>query len=132
VKFIHPVANLPLASRHRVSRISFHPTQSYVAVQSHDRSVEIFRIRTEEEVRKKQARRKKRAQEKKKQGKAVEEKPDDDDSEIALVDMFTPHLVLRTSGKIKSFDYGTDEKAAKPDIQVSSWSYFRALELTIF
>lgn len=122
------MASLPLASRHRVSQISFHPTQAYVAVQSHDRSVEIFRIRTEEEIRKKQARRKKRAQGKKKQGNAIEGKPDDGDPEITLVDMFTPHLVVRASGKIRSFDYGTDDKAAKIGIQVSSYIYFHVFE----
>ncbi|KXN83719.1 hypothetical protein AN958_00861 [Leucoagaricus sp. SymC.cos] len=117
-KFIHPVASLPLASRHRVSQISFHPSQACVAVQSHDRSVEVFRIRTEDEIRKKQARRKKRAQEKKKLGKIVEERPEEDDSGITLVDMFTPHLVVRASGKIRSFDYGLDDKSAKPGIQL--------------
>ena len=49
---IHPVTTLSLSSKHRVSQITFHPSQPYVSVQSHDRSVEIFRIRTEEEVRK--------------------------------------------------------------------------------
>ncbi|KAJ3573882.1 hypothetical protein NP233_g2154 [Leucocoprinus birnbaumii] len=118
-QFIHLVASLPLASRHRVSQISFHPTQAYVSVQSHDRSVEIFRIRTKEEIRKKQARRKKRAQEKKKQGKAAaEEQAEEDEPEITLVDMFTPHLVVRASGKIRSFDYGSDDKNAKPGIQL--------------
>lgn len=88
-------------------------------MQSHDRSVEVFRIRTEEEIRKKQARRRKRAQEKKKQGKVAEERQEEDDSQIALVDMFTPHLVVRASGKIRSFDYGVGEKTTKPGIQVN-------------
>ena len=93
---IHPVTTLPLSSNHRVSQIAFHPTKPYLAVQSHDRSVEIFRIRTEEEVRKKQARRKKRAEEKKKQtktkgkgkGKAganSEDEEEESEEEITLV-----------------------------------------------
>ncbi|XP_006460011.1 hypothetical protein AGABI2DRAFT_202593 [Agaricus bisporus var. bisporus H97] len=118
VKFIHAIASLPLASRHRVSQISFHPTQAYVSILSHDRSVEVFRIRTEEEIRKKMARRKKRAQEKKKLGKLTEEKEEEGDPEITLVDMFTPHLVVRASGKIRSFDYGADEKTVKAEFQL--------------
>ncbi|RDB22656.1 putative WD repeat-containing protein C3D6.12 [Hypsizygus marmoreus] len=121
-KMIHPVSALPLASRHRVSQIAFHPAQPYLAVQSHDRSVEIFRIRTEEEVRKKQLRRKKRAKEKKqldegkgknKKGEAEAEQMEQDgeEDEIKLVDLFTPHVVVRASGKIRSFDFGGEASA---------------------
>lgn len=127
---IHPVADLPLSSRHRVAQLSFHPTQAYLAVQSHDRSVEIFRIRTEEEVKKKQIRRKKRAKEKKdrKSAKGVgtikEDEPEghevaDDSADIKLVDLFTPYLVVRASGKIRSFDFGPDDVGSKGGIQVS-------------
>lgn len=116
---IYPVTSLPLSSRHRVSQIMFHQTQPYLAVQSHDRSVEIFRIRTEEEVRKKQARRKKRSKEKKKI-KDTEDKDSDSDGEveIKLVDLFTPYLVVRASGKIRSFDFGADDKGHKGGTQV--------------
>jgi U3 small nucleolar RNA-associated protein 12 len=103
---IHPVADLPLSSRHRVSQITFHPSQPYLAVQSHDRSVEIFRIRSEDEVRKKQARRKKRAKEKSGTGGQVESAMNvEDEMEIKLVDLFTPHIIVRASGKIRSFDF---------------------------
>jgi len=83
--------------------------------------VEVFRIRTEEEIKRKQARRKKRAQ---KQGKTEEAKYEDDETETALVDMFTPYLVVRASGKIRSFDYGLDDKTTKPGFQVSRVSEF--------
>lgn len=108
---IHSITTLPLSSRHRVSQITFHPTQPYLAVQSHDRSVEIFRIRTEEEVRKKQARRKKRSKEKKKGKDArddAEVDPLNGDTEIKLADLFTPYLIVRPSGKIRSFEFGVD------------------------
>ena len=126
---IHPISNLPLSSKHRVSQIKFHPTQPYLAVQSHDRSVEIFRVRSEEEVRKKQARRKKRAKEKsqqedinEKEGNPVAE-PDTQVEEIGLnfVDYFTPYLVVRASGKIRSFDFGPNETSSKGITQVFSF-----------
>ena len=121
---IHPVTTIPLSSKHRVSQLSFHPLLQYLAVQSHDRSVEIFRVRTEAEVRKKQARRKKRAREKKKE--KGQKEPDSGDEEngeereIDLVELFTPYLIVRSSGKIRSFDFGgstiTDSKG---NVQVS-------------
>ncbi|KAI0693786.1 WD40 repeat-like protein [Cytidiella melzeri] len=118
-RMIYPIMTLPLSSKHRVSQITFHPTRPYLAVQSHDRSVEIFRIRTEDEARKKQARRMKRAKEKKEQakakGKAAEQEVAEDDSanaDITLLDLFTPYLVVRASGKVRSFDFADAESSA--------------------
>lgn len=116
-KMIHPITTLPLSSKHRVAQITFHPTRPYLAVQSHDRSVEIFRIRSEEEVRKKQARRKKRANEKKTQAKKEGKAKDVDDveaqeEEIALPDLFTPYLVVRASGKVRSFAFADSDVAS--------------------
>ena len=121
---IHPVTTIPLSSKHRVSQLSFHPLLQYLAVQSHDRSVEIFRVRTEEEIRKKQARRKKRAREKKKEKGQKEPAPGDEDNEeerkIDLVELFTPYLIVRSSGKIRSFDFGGSTVAdSKGNVQVS-------------
>ncbi|KAF8897438.1 WD40-repeat-containing domain protein [Infundibulicybe gibba] len=114
-KIIYPISSLPLASRHRVAQITFHPSQPYLAVQSHDRTVEIFRIRTEEEVRKKQLRRKKRVKEKREKGKGKEDEDNlsngEEDTEVTLVDLFTPHLIVRGSGKIRSFDFPLNDSA---------------------
>ncbi|KAG6855098.1 hypothetical protein C0991_006027 [Blastosporella zonata] len=130
-KMIHPVSSLPLVSRHRVSQVAFHPSQPFLAVQSHDRSVEIFRIRSEEEVRKKQARRKKRAKEKKVKGKNSDEKDDDgadEEEEVTLVDLFTPYLVVRASGKIRSFDFG-EEITSKGTLQIMTALASNAIEV---
>ncbi|KAF8895924.1 WD-repeat-containing protein [Mucidula mucida] len=127
-KLITPFSDLPLSSTQRVAQISFHPTESYIAIQSHDRSVEVFRIRTEEEVLKKQARRKKRAKEKKdKTGK--EATLDEDDSEVKLVDLFTPHVVIRANAKIRSFDFGVDSTSARGGVQILMGLASNALEV---
>lgn len=116
---ILPLTILPISSRQRISQISYHTTSPYLAIQSHDRSIDIFRIRTEEEIRKKQARRQKRAKEKQAQKGEKDEKQnqsqsqnedenerkEDADKEISLVDLYTPYLVIRASGKIRSFDF---------------------------
>ena len=113
-----------------MSQISFHPTQPYLAVQSHDRSVEIFRIRTEEEIRKKQTRRLKRVKEKKQhegkqQGREktiLDQQEVDEDPSVKLVDRFTPHLVVRATGRIRSFDFGPRDNGLKGGIQVDEQS----------
>ncbi|KAG2118849.1 WD-repeat-containing protein [Suillus discolor] len=134
-KMIHPVTSLPLSSRHRVSQILFHPSQPYLAVQSHDRSIEIFRIRTEEEIRKKQARRKKRAKEKgksKQKGKDIDDAVEDAmdvDQEINVIDLFTPYLVVRASAKVRSFDFGSKEAVSKPGVQLFVALSSNALEV---
>lgn len=126
---IHPMSGLPLASKHRVSQIKFHPFLPYLAVQSHDRSVEIFRIRTEEEVRKKTERRKKRAKEKKERDKSKEkdkdlESPHDVTNSATepvgpqFVDYFTPHVIVRASGKVRSFDIDPKDSNLKGGFKV--------------
>jgi U3 small nucleolar RNA-associated protein 12 len=80
--------------------------------------VEIFRIRTEEEIQKKQARRKKRTKAKKEKdpdtaaskGKGSEVTNIEEDQEIDPVDLFTPYLIVRASGKIRSFDFSKEDK----------------------
>ncbi|ETW84392.1 hypothetical protein HETIRDRAFT_381903 [Heterobasidion irregulare TC 32-1] len=120
LRAIHAVTTIPLASQHRVTQILFHPILPYLAVQSHERSVEIFRIRTEDEVRKKQARRRKRAKEKtREKGK----QPDAQgeivaDETIEMADLFTPYLVVRASGKIRSFAFENESATAKGGIQL--------------
>ncbi|EAU84697.2 WD-repeat-containing protein [Coprinopsis cinerea okayama7 len=124
VKIIHPIANLPLNSTHRVSQIQFHPTQPYVALQSHDRSVEVFRIRTEEEIKKKIARRRKRAKEKKekeggsKKNKGAGMDVDEGVNDVPFIDKFTPHVVIRAGGKIRSFDFALEPPNAKAAAQL--------------
>lgn len=123
---IQAVTSLPLSSRHRVSQVLFHDSQPYMAVQSHDRSVEVFRIRTEDEIRKKQARRRKRAKERQEKGKAKDKELVDKAEEeigadeVGLVDLFTPYLVIRASGKVRSFDFASkDVNGRKTSVQVS-------------
>ncbi|KAL1944244.1 hypothetical protein VTO73DRAFT_3429 [Trametes versicolor] len=137
-KFLHPVTTLPLASSHRVSQITFHPHQPYLAVQSHDKSVEIFRIRTEDEIKKKQARRRRRVKEKEleKKGKKKGEAADADvqadaehGEEIELADRFTPYLIVRASGKVRSFGFGDEEITAKGNTQLFVALASNALEV---
>ncbi|KAL0582040.1 beta transducin [Marasmius crinis-equi] len=132
-KAIEALSTLPLSSKHRIPQIAFHPTQPFLAVQSHDRSVEIFRIRTEEEIRKKQLRRKKRAKEKHdKKGKdadAAKQDEEVEDTEIGIVDLFTPYAIVRGNGKIRSFDFGPGDTNTKTGFQILTALSSNALEV---
>lgn len=119
-KAIQPVSTLPLASPFRVSQITFHPALPYLFVQSNERSVEVFRVRSDDDIRKKQARRKKRADAKAAMGKGekVNDVPDNGDAEkVELTDVFSPYLIVRATGKIKSFAF-PEEIRAKSATQV--------------
>lgn len=66
-------------------------------------------------------RRRKRAKEKKdKQPGPVndEDEYSEEDSEISLVALFSPHVIVRASKKIRSFAWGSDSLGAKDTIQV--------------
>jgi len=67
--------------------------------------VEVFRVRTDDEIRKKHTRRKKRADAKAAMDNS--EKVDDidknDAEKVELADLLTPYLIVRATGKIKSF-----------------------------
>lgn len=118
---IQPLTVLPVSSRHRISQISYHPSAPFLAIQSHDRSIDVFRIRSEDEIRKKKARRQKRAKEKKSQkGDSHDDSKAEDlgtaeneDTEVQLVDIYTPYLVVRGSGKIRSFCFVVNEANSK-------------------
>lgn len=68
--------------------------------------MEVFRVRTDDEIRKKHARRKKRAEAKvtTSDREKVNDMPDkSDDEKVELADLLTPYLIVRAAGKIKSF-----------------------------
>ena len=101
----------------------------------------MFRIRTEDEIRKKQARRRKREREKKKEKETVtgaesNEIADEDDvklDDVALTDLFTPHLVVRANAKIRSFDFGTREMGPhKTSDQVGFYTATMSVETQAF
>jgi U3 small nucleolar RNA-associated protein 12 len=83
--------------------------------------VEVFRVRTDEEIRKKHARRKKRADAKAAIGKAENVNAAADNGpieKVELADLFVPYLVVRTTGKIKSFAF-PEEARPKDAFQAS-------------
>lgn len=102
-------------NKDRANTVTFHPNGNYFAVNGPDKSVEIFRIRTESEVEKVLKRKKKRKMEKAAEvgetinGNAIS----DDISTAEASDVFVSHVVVRTGGKVRSVDWAL--KKAKGD-----------------
>lgn len=95
------------SGKDRTQGISFHPKSNYVAVHGAEKAVEIWRIRTEEEVKKSLARKRRRRREKGRNeadGEAQEEEAEDKinvaDAEIG--DVITSYVTVRTAGKVRS------------------------------
>ncbi|EDU50693.1 F-box/WD repeat containing protein pof1 [Pyrenophora tritici-repentis] len=91
----------------RTQCISFYGRADYIAVHGAEKAVEIWRIKTPEEVRKSLVRKRKRKREKSKSetnGEAQEGMDDDKvnaaDAEIGEV--FVPYVTVRTAGKVRS------------------------------
>lgn len=138
---ISPIAALSLPNTshtHNISQISLHPTLPVLAIHSGERAIDVFRLRTEDELRKKLARRRKREREKKEKakagkgkgkGKAVDgdEAEEDDemdgggagaDGEIEWRDRLAVWSTVRTSGKIRNFSFAPETLKNKGEVQV--------------
>ncbi|CAG8512706.1 7541_t:CDS:10 [Ambispora leptoticha] len=114
--------NVARQSKERVTTLKFHPNTNFLGVQGPDRFIEIFRLRTHEEIKKKLHRRRKREEKKlkelnkKNEGGNSETAPplkSDIRDEIHASDEITLHEIIRTTAKVRSFDFAFMEDTAK-------------------
>lgn len=119
VHFLQDRGTLHRNSKDRAVEVSFHPRRDYFAVHGVEKAVEIWRVRTDAEVKKSLARKKRRRREKlasNKTGKSngdVEMADANDNDEDANVqpdisDVFAQHLIVRTTGKVRSVDWAVN------------------------
>lgn len=90
----------------RTIGVSFHPRGDYVGFHGSEKAIEIWRIRSETEVQKSLARKRKRRKEKDAQRNTddTEDKPEDVSS-ASVTEVFVSYLIVRTGGKVRSFDW---------------------------
>ncbi|KAJ5816238.1 Small-subunit processome Utp12 [Penicillium robsamsonii] len=99
----------------RTIGIRFHPRSDYVAFHGSDKSVEVWRIRSQSEVQKSMARKKKRRKEK--EARTEENGPEEDNdkpedvSAAPVSEVFVQHVIVRTGGKVRSFDWMTNKSS---------------------
>jgi U3 small nucleolar RNA-associated protein 12 len=143
---VTPIAALSLPNTSHtpnISQITLHPTLPILTVHSGEKTIDVFRLRTEEELRKKLARRRKREREKKDKkgkGKAAAEEEEEEvkenaNGEIEWRDRLAVWSVDRASGKIRSFSLAPETAKTKGDVQVCFPAFFPSFSfpfLTLF
>jgi len=97
-------------SKEKPTEISFHPHKDFFAVHGSEKAIEIFRMRSEDEVRKSLARKRKRRREKQaadseKTDVEVNEEKTEDISSAEISDIFVQYVIVRTGGKVCSMDW---------------------------
>lgn len=110
-QYLHDRGVLHRQSKDRATEVIFHPKIDYFAVHGSEKGVEIWRIRSDAEIRKSMARKRKRRREKQKsETKEQEEAAGEGDttedlSKADVSDVFVQHVVVRTGGKVRSVDW---------------------------
>ncbi|KAH7368289.1 WD domain-containing protein [Plectosphaerella cucumerina] len=94
-------------SKDKAIEVVFHPRRDYFAVHGSEKSVDIWRIRSEAEVKKSLARKRRRRREKAKDGKAEDDEAEaaDDIAKAQVGDFFVQSVIVRTGGKARSVDW---------------------------
>ncbi|KPI45004.1 putative WD repeat-containing protein [Cyphellophora attinorum] len=113
--------------RDRTTGIHFHPKRDLLAFHGSEKSIEIFRIRSDAEVRKALARKKKRKREKA----AAEEAAAQDEMALdndqpdpetipTITDFIVTYVTVRTSGKVRSMDWAGGKSGKSISMLIST------------
>ncbi|KAM0739028.1 hypothetical protein ACQRIT_006765 [Beauveria bassiana] len=94
-------------NKDRALEVEFHPKKDYFAVHGSEKAVEIWRMRTEAEVKKGLLRKRRRRREKQKDPKQNEQEAEEDEGSVDVAsadigDVFVQYVVVRTGGKLRS------------------------------
>ncbi|RMZ78081.1 hypothetical protein DV737_g4008, partial [Chaetothyriales sp. CBS 132003] len=127
-KMLHERGTFYRQGKERTTGIRFHPKRDLVALHGPEKSVELWRIRTEAEVRKAAIRRRKR-----KRAKAAEndappaaaQEEEDDDQEITMAnapitDIIVLYVIVRTGGKVRSMDWAGGKSGKSVSMLIST------------
>lgn len=134
-QFLQDRGTLHRHSKDRAVEVIFHPRRDYFAVHGVEKAVEIWRIRTEAEVKKSLARKRRRRREKTTSGKKSKgdvdmvdgDDKEDDVEQADISDVFVQHVIVRTAGKVRSVDWATGH--GQKDLQLLAGTTNNQLEL---
>ncbi|KAK9464900.1 WD40-repeat-containing domain protein [Lipomyces arxii] len=104
-------------SKDRAVTLAIHPTEPFIACHGTDRAIEIWRIRSEDEVKKSIARKRRRRKEK-----LVAQGVEGDEGELdvdLVNETYIPFVVVRTPAKVRSIDWALSPKHDSVQILVS-------------
>lgn len=97
----------------RANSLQLHHSGEYFACQTASKITEIYRIRTEEEVKKKLKRRQKRQKEKLKTKGTEEADGGSESVDPQITDKISLHVTIKTPAKVRSFDWAPSAVKAK-------------------
>lgn len=126
---LHERGALYRQGRDRPLAIVSHPKRDIIAIHGSDKSVELLRIRSENEVRKTLSRKRKRRKEKVEATAdgdsgvdvAHDDKEDSGDiSSAAISDIIVPYVTVRTGGKVRSIDWAGTKSGKSFSILVAT------------
>ena len=109
--FLQDRGTLHRQGKDRATEVIFHPRRDYFAVHGAEKATEIWRMRSEAEIKKGLARKRRRRREKQKDGKQDDEPMADGDdntddvSKADISDIFVLYVTVRTGGKVRSVDW---------------------------
>ncbi|KAF6841506.1 WD domain-containing protein [Colletotrichum plurivorum] len=111
-KLLHDKGTLFRQNKDKAIEVVFHPRRDYFAVHGTEKAVEVWRIRSEAEVKKSLARKRRRRREKaakeggkEEDGAAEADEQADDISTAEASDFFNQYVIVRTGGKVRSVDW---------------------------
>ena len=108
--FLQDRGTLHRQGKDRAVEVVFHPKRDYFVVHGSAKAAEIWRMRSEAEIKKGLARKRRRRREKKKDSKEDDEGMDVDDnlddvSQADISDVFVLYVTVRTTGKVRGADW---------------------------
>eukprot|EP00743_Colponemidia_sp_Colp-15_P004854 GILK01005231.1.p1 GENE.GILK01005231.1~~GILK01005231.1.p1 ORF type:complete len:974 (+),score=234.40 GILK01005231.1:60-2981(+) len=106
--------------RERAVTLRYHQRGTVFACQNADKTIDLFRVHSEEEVKKKIRRRKRRLREKAQQTMQVDGQPaaEEETVEVQPADEFSFLVTLRASDKIRSFDFAPSPHPNPASVQL--------------
>lgn len=102
----------------RTVGISFHPKQDYIAIHGSEKAVELWRIRSTDELHRHMQRKRRRRREKAAAGEALALDTGDNDIAPEVGDIFIQHVILRIGGKVRSVAWVNSGSRTSKTIQL--------------
>ncbi|KAL1303644.1 hypothetical protein AAFC00_007001 [Neodothiora populina] len=118
---LHSQGVLYRQSKDRALTVAFHPRSEYVAVHGSEKAIEIWRIRSDEEVQKSLARKRRRRREKAKEnGEELGPEQDEQTGPPDVSEVFVPHVIVRTGGKVRSTAWAASKSSKAVELVCST------------
>lgn len=106
-------------SKDKTLGIAFHPREDYIAINGSEKAVEIWRIRSGEELQRHMQRKRKRRREKAAtSGTAITFNNDESLDNPEVGDVFLPHVIVRTGGRVRSTQWATVGAKSSKGLQI--------------